>query len=373
MRVGGLNWVSTRLYPLVKAACPDHPLLRETRREVLDDLLDAPGGRRWLATRPAVRFRVLPALSPFAAAWIEPGEPRALQFESPADALRRLHARLTALARARGRMTTERASVSDSPLPLVGRVAARARGGGDPPGRAHGGGRRRPPRLRMGSRIGGRLRPRPFAGRDAGEARSAARAGADRPAGRRGRPRRVGPTLPANRRGAGATGTVVAARDVRLEVLSGNHDRGLGSLTSHGFIQSGGIAAIDSRRELSGWTIAHGHLPIPARRLITGHHHPVLRLSSHSAPCFLAGESRIILPAFSENAAGLDISTGRVPPAWRRLALRAFVSTGADVLDFGPLESLSFRLASALSRSSVLPGNTHRLTHSNLDRTVEQA
>src|SRR5262249_51351761 len=29
--VGGLNWVSTRLYPLVRSICPDHPLLRETR------------------------------------------------------------------------------------------------------------------------------------------------------------------------------------------------------------------------------------------------------------------------------------------------------------------------------------------------------
>ena len=41
-KVGGLLWVSQRLYPLVQAACPDHPLLKETRREVLDDLLDAP-------------------------------------------------------------------------------------------------------------------------------------------------------------------------------------------------------------------------------------------------------------------------------------------------------------------------------------------
>ena len=95
VRVGGLNWVSTRLYPLVKAACPDHPLLRETRREVLEDLLDVPAAERWLASRPAVRFRVLPGLSPFAAAWIEPGAAEALQFESPGDALRRLHARLT--------------------------------------------------------------------------------------------------------------------------------------------------------------------------------------------------------------------------------------------------------------------------------------
>ncbi len=98
VRVGGLNWVSTRLYPLVRAACPDHPLLRQTRREVLDELLDVPAAERWLASRPSIRFRVLPGLSPFAAAWIEPGAAEALHFESPGDALRRLHARLTAHA-----------------------------------------------------------------------------------------------------------------------------------------------------------------------------------------------------------------------------------------------------------------------------------
>ena len=98
VRVGGLNWVSTRLYPLVAGrlprpspAPPDPPrgAGRAARR---------PGGRRWLASRPAVRFRSLPGLSPFAAAWIEPASAEALQFESPGDALRRLHARLTAAA-----------------------------------------------------------------------------------------------------------------------------------------------------------------------------------------------------------------------------------------------------------------------------------
>jgi ATP-dependent Lhr-like helicase len=98
VRVGGLNWVSTRLYPLVRAACPDHPLLRQTRREVLAELLDVPAAARWLASRPEVRFRRLPGLSPFAAAWIEPGSTEALHYESPGDALRRLHARLTAQA-----------------------------------------------------------------------------------------------------------------------------------------------------------------------------------------------------------------------------------------------------------------------------------
>ena len=94
VRVGGLNWVSQRLYPQVKFICPEHPLLKETRREVLEDLLDVAAAVRWINERPATRFRSLPGLSPFAAAWIEPGQTDALQFEPPAAALTRLHARL---------------------------------------------------------------------------------------------------------------------------------------------------------------------------------------------------------------------------------------------------------------------------------------
>ena len=94
-KVGGLLWVSNRLYPLVKAASPDHPLLRETRREVLDDLLDTRSALSWLSSRPSLRFRVLDAPSPFTTAWIDAGGPEPLAFESQTDALKRLHARLT--------------------------------------------------------------------------------------------------------------------------------------------------------------------------------------------------------------------------------------------------------------------------------------
>jgi ATP-dependent helicase Lhr and Lhr-like helicase len=94
VRVGGLNWVSRRLYPLIKSACPDHPLLRETRREVLENVLDVSAALCWLAQQPPIRIRALPEISPFAAAWIEPGGPDILRFEQPEEALRRLHARL---------------------------------------------------------------------------------------------------------------------------------------------------------------------------------------------------------------------------------------------------------------------------------------
>jgi ATP-dependent Lhr-like helicase len=87
------------LYPLVVAACPDHPLLRQTRREVLDGVLDAPAARAWLEAGPRVRVRSLDAASPFTLAWLDPGAAsagggEALAFESPGQALRRLHARL---------------------------------------------------------------------------------------------------------------------------------------------------------------------------------------------------------------------------------------------------------------------------------------
>lgn len=94
-RVGGLLWVSQRLFPLVQAACPDHPLLREARREVLEDVLDTPTAVAWLESRPEVRFRRLEAPSPFTAAWIDLGGPEPLRFEPPEAALRRLHLRIT--------------------------------------------------------------------------------------------------------------------------------------------------------------------------------------------------------------------------------------------------------------------------------------
>ena len=39
----------------------------------------------------------------------------------------------------------------------------------------------------------------------------------------------------------------------------------------------------------------------------------MLRVAGHSAPCFLVGDGRIILPAFSGNAAGLDVASARLP------------------------------------------------------------
>ena len=111
-------------------------------------------------------------------------------------------------------------------------------------------------------------------------------------------------------------------RCVEFEPLAGNHDppRGPARLLS---------------MTVDGWTITHGDRPIKVRKTITGHLHPMLRARGHSAPCFLVGESSIVLPAFSRNAAGVDVQTmlGR--------AFRCVASTGEELLDFGPLVNLA--------------------------------
>ena len=95
---------------------------------------------------------------------------------------------------------------------------------------------------------------------------------------------------------------------------------------------------------VAGWTIGHGHRPIAGERTISGHHHPVLRVRTTIAPCFPVGPGRIVLPAFSSNAAGLDVATGAVPGDWKEQPLRCIVSTGAELLDFGMLGKLCQKL-----------------------------
>ena len=133
---------------------------------------------------------------------------------------------------------------------------------------------------------------------------------------------------------------------VSLVLLEGNHDRSLAWMTRTQPLDAGlGKLGPTLGKKLlvGGWTIVHGHQPAAGRRLITGHHHPVLRVAGRAAPCFLAAVDRIILPAFSRNAAGLDVFTARIPETWRRHSFRCLVSTGSGLLDFGPLDELSSR------------------------------
>jgi putative SbcD/Mre11-related phosphoesterase len=120
----------------------------------------------------------------------------------------------------------------------------------------------------------------------------------------------------------------LADRDVELVALRGNHD------------PPSGLATL----EVAGWTIGHGHHPLAGPRTIFGHHHPVLRAEGMSAPCFLVTPTSIALPAFSLNAAGLDVTSAALPDLLRTGPPRCVAGLGDVLLDFGPLPALVQRL-----------------------------
>jgi putative SbcD/Mre11-related phosphoesterase len=113
-----------------------------------------------------------------------------------------------------------------------------------------------------------------------------------------------------------------------VAVVPGNHDRGLGP--SAGLpIHEGGFA-------LGGWRVVHGDGELPAGPLVQGHEHPWVRWTERlSAPCYLVGADRLVLPAYSPDAAGVNVlGTER----WGEYLCCAIA--GEDVLDFGMLKDL---------------------------------
>ena len=120
-------------------------------------------------------------------------------------------------------------------------------------------------------------------------------------------------------------------REIELVPILGNHD-------------PQGARRVPLSLEVGGWTIHHGHRAVTADRTISGHHHPVLRSGSVNAPCFLVGPDRIVLPAFTPNAAGLPVGSMDSPSEWGRDNLRCVAGLGGELLDFGPLHQLVGRL-----------------------------
>ena len=115
-----------------------------------------------------------------------------------------------------------------------------------------------------------------------------------------------------------------------LAVVPGNHDRGLSRT-------QGGLPVCAGPLVLGDWHIVHGDGPLPDAPVVQGHLHPCLRLRGmrQAVPCYLVGERRLILPAHSAEAAGVNV-LGR--PEWD--GFRCHVIAGERVLDFGDLASL---------------------------------
>ena len=109
-------------------------------------------------------------------------------------------------------------------------------------------------------------------------------------------------------------------------VVPGNHDRGLAAAAWPLF-----PAGLD----LGGWRVVHGDGSMPVGPVVCGHFHPWLRCGRASAPCYLVGAGRIVLPAFSPDARGVNV---RGAARWR--GDRCCAIAGDEVLDLGQLPPL---------------------------------
>jgi metallophosphoesterase superfamily enzyme len=111
-------------------------------------------------------------------------------------------------------------------------------------------------------------------------------------------------------------------------VVPGNHDRGIGKVP--------GLRVCEAGFDLGGWRVVHGDGPRPAGRVVQGHEHPWLRWANDlSAPCYLVGGGHLVLPAFSADAAGVNVLH-----AARWSAYRCCAIAGDVVLDFGEIAAL---------------------------------
>ena len=117
----------------------------------------------------------------------------------------------------------------------------------------------------------------------------------------------------------------------RLEVVAwvlGNHDR-----------KGAGVACLPGSAEayiLGTWKIVHGDDTLPNGRCVFGHYHPCLHWRGARAPCYLIGQEQLVLPAFSRDAAGVNVLRDN---RWARHRCCAIV--GERILDYGPVADLA--------------------------------
>jgi putative SbcD/Mre11-related phosphoesterase len=116
-----------------------------------------------------------------------------------------------------------------------------------------------------------------------------------------------------------------------IGLVPGNHDRHLQSREAQL------LRLFPKGIQVGRWRVVHGDQELPRGRVVHGHEHPWARWSTNlSAPCYLIGRNRLILPAYSEAAAGVNVLRG---PRW--LKYHCLVIVGERVLDFGEVGRLS--------------------------------
>lgn len=134
-----------------------------------------------------------------------------------------------------------------------------------------------------------------------------------------------------------------------IALVPGNHDLGLEAIPA---VKSG-LPLRPNGVDLGEWRIVHGEGSLPDAPVVHGHEHPCLRWSPKSranrprfargrfapdtinGPCYLSGPQRLILPAFSKEAAGVNVLSVR---RWRSMCCHIIAST--RVHDLGEVSTL---------------------------------
>jgi ATP-dependent Lhr-like helicase len=98
---GGRSWRERTLFDRVQRSEPEFVLLRQAMREVCTDLCDAPSALSFVDRLPLweIHHRMLSQVSPFAQNWTQVGDGPEEIVHSPAQALAKLRAVLTAAAK----------------------------------------------------------------------------------------------------------------------------------------------------------------------------------------------------------------------------------------------------------------------------------
>jgi putative SbcD/Mre11-related phosphoesterase len=123
---------------------------------------------------------------------------------------------------------------------------------------------------------------------------------------------------------AGELGAWLAGRRAEMvAIIPGNHDRRLAA----------GLRDLPVCCDafcLGRWRVVHGDHELPDVPAVFGHFHPCVQLAGYTRPCYLVRKDRLMLPAFSRDARGVDVSKMARWRGWRRL-----VPVGDEILDFG--------------------------------------
>jgi len=85
-------------------------------------------------------------------------------------------------------------------------------------------------------------------------------------------------------------------------IVPGNHDRGVERYAERFPVFPTGI-------HLGGWQVVHGDGTLVDEPIVQGHLHPSITWRGRCCPCYLVGGGRLILPAYSRDARGVNIRT----------------------------------------------------------------